>query len=169
MASITGAFLVGLFLARLPFKDRIETAVSAIAYGFFVPIFFVNIGLAVNLRAISGSAWWFALTITVIAVASKIIGSGLGARLSGFNNRESLQLGIGMVSRGEVGLIVASFALIEGLILPDNFSIIVFMVIIATILTPPMLRASFAPEKQLKTGRNRYRRPHVSHDITYCR
>jgi Kef-type K+ transport system membrane component KefB len=148
MASITGAFLVGLFLARLPFKDRIETAVATLAYGFFVPIFFVNIGLAVNLRAISGSAWWFALVITVIAVGSKIVGSGLGARLSGFSSRESLQLGIGMVSRGEVGLIVASFALIEGLILPDIFSIIVFMVIIATLLTPPMLRAAFAPSKQ---------------------
>ncbi len=144
MASITGAFLVGLFLARLPFKDRIETAVSALAYGFLVPIFFVNIGLSVNLRAITGSAWWFALVVTLIAVVSKIIGSGLGARLSGFNGRESLQLGIGMVSRGEVGLIVASFALIEGLILPDTFSIIVFMVIIATILTPPMLRVAFA-------------------------
>lgn len=148
MASITGAFLVGLFLARLPFKDRIEAGVAALAYGFFVPIFFVNIGLAVNLRAISGSAWWFALVITVIAVASKVFGSGLGARLSGFNNRESLQLGIGMVSRGEVGLIVASFALIEGLILPENFSILVFMVIIATLLTPPMLRAAFTSDAE---------------------
>jgi Kef-type K+ transport system membrane component KefB len=146
MASITGAFLVGLFLAQVSFKDRIETAIAAIAYGFFVPIFFVNIGLAVNLRAISGNAWIFALTITLIAVISKILGSGFGARVSGFTNRESLQLGIGMVSRGEVGLIVASFALIEGLISPENFSIVVFMVIIATLLTPPMLRAAFAPK-----------------------
>ena len=146
MASITGAFLVGLFLAQVSFKDRIETAIAAIAYGFFVPIFFVNIGLAVNLRSISGNAWIFALTITLIAVISKILGSGFGARVSGFTNRESLQLGIGMVSRGEVGLIVASFALIEGLISPENFSIVVFMVIIATLLTPPMLRAAFAPK-----------------------
>jgi Kef-type K+ transport system membrane component KefB len=150
MASITGAFLVGLFLAQVSFKDRIETAVSTLAYGFFVPIFFVNIGLEVNLRAISGSAWWFALILTVIAVISKIVGSGAGARLSGFNNRESLQLGIGMVSRGEVGLIVASFALIEGLISSENFSIVVFMVIVATLLTPPMLRAVFAADKPEK-------------------
>lgn len=147
MASITGAFLVGLFLAQVSFKERIETAVATIAYGFFVPIFFVNIGLEVNLRAITGSAWWFALILTVIAVFSKILGSGFGARLSGFNHRESLQLGIGMVSRGEVGLIVASFALIEGLISSENFSIVVFMVIVATLLTPPMLRAVFAAEK----------------------
>ena len=147
MASITGAFLVGLFLAQISFKDRIETAVATLAYGFFVPIFFVNIGLEVNLRAISGNAWWFALILTVVAVISKIIGSGFGARLSGFSNRESFQLGIGMVSRGEVGLIVASFALIEGLISSENFSIVVFMVIIATLLTPPMLRAVFAADK----------------------
>lgn len=146
MASITGAFLVGLFLAQVSFKERIETAIAAIAYGFFVPIFFVNIGLAVNLRAISGNAWIFALTITLIAVFSKILGSGFGARMSGFTNRESIQLGIGMVSRGEVGLIVASFALIEGMISPENFSIVVFMVIIATLLTPPMLRAAFSPQ-----------------------
>lgn len=147
MASITGAFLVGLFLAQVSFKDRIETAVATLAYAFFVPIFFVNIGLEVNLRAISGNAWWFALILTVVAVISKIIGSGFGARLSGFSNRESLQLGVGMVSRGEVGLIVASFALIEGLISSENFSIVVFMVIVATLLTPPMLRAIFASDK----------------------
>lgn len=147
MASITGAFLVGLFLAQVSFKERIETAVATLAYAFFVPIFFVNIGLEVNLRAISGSAWWFAFILTVVAVFSKIAGSGLGARLSGFNNRESFQLGVGMVSRGEVGLIVASFALIEGLLSSENFSIVVFMVIMATLLTPPMLRAIFASDK----------------------
>jgi Kef-type K+ transport system membrane component KefB len=152
MASITGAFLVGLFLAQISFKERIETAVATLAYGFFVPIFFVNIGLEVNLRAISGSAWWFALILTVVAVISKIIGSGFGARLSGFSQRESFQLGIGMVSRGEVGLIVASFALIEGLISSENFSIVVFMVIMATLLTPPMLRAVFAADKPAKSA-----------------
>ncbi len=147
VATITGAFLVGLFLARLPFRDRIETGVSTLAYGFFVPIFFVNIGLEVNLRAISGSAWWFALILTAIAIVSKILGSGLGAKMGGFPNREALQLGIGMVSRGEVGLIVASFALLEGLISQENFSIAVFMVIVATLLTPPMLRMSFAKKE----------------------
>lgn len=150
MAAITGAFLVGLFLAQVSFKDRIETAVATLAYGFFVPIFFVNIGLEVNLRAINGGDWWFALVLTIVAVISKIIGSGGGARLSGFTDRESLQLGIGMVSRGEVGLIVASFALVEGLISSENFSIVVFMVIVATLLTPPMLRAVFAADKPAK-------------------
>jgi Kef-type K+ transport system membrane component KefB len=113
-----------------------------------VPIFFVNIGLEVNMRAISGNAWWLALLLTVVAVISKILGSGLGAQLGNFSRRESLQLGIGMVSRGEVGLIVASFALTEGLITQASFSIVVFMVIVSTLVTPPMLRAAFATPPQ---------------------
>ena len=153
MATITGAFLLGLFLARLPAKERIESGIVTMAYGFFVPIFFVNIGLEVNMRAISGTAWWLALVITAVAVFSKIAGCGLGAKLTGFSNREALQLGIGMVSRGEVGLIVASFALIEGLISQESFSIVVFMVIVATLLTPPMLRAAFAAPKETNAAR----------------
>jgi Kef-type K+ transport system membrane component KefB len=144
MAAITGAFLVGLFLGRTPFREQIQVSTAVLAYGFFVPIFFVNIGLEVNMRAINGDTWLFALVITLVAIVSKIAGSGLGARLSGFSKRESLQLGIGMVSRGEVGLIVASFALVEGLIAAEHFSIAIFMVIVATLVTPPMLRASFA-------------------------
>jgi Kef-type K+ transport system membrane component KefB len=97
----------------------------------------------VNLRAISGEAWIFAIAITLVAILSKILGSGFGARISGFTNLESLQLGIGMVSRGEVGLIVAAFALANGLLTQDGFSIAVFMVIIATLVTPPLLRLSF--------------------------
>lgn len=147
LASITGAFMAGLFMSQLPSKARIEEGVLALAYGFFVPIFFINIGLGVNLMAISGSGWWLALALTVVAVISKILGSGLGAKLSHFSNLESLQLGIGMVSRGEVGLIVASFALANGLISDNLFSIVVFMVIVATLLTPPMLRASFAKKE----------------------
>ncbi len=144
VAAITGAFLVGLFLARTPFKEGIEEGVSAMAYAFFVPIFFVNIGLEADLLAITGSGWILAIVITIVAVISKILGSGGGAKVAGFTNKESLQLGIGMVSRGEVGLIVASFALSERLISSANFSIVVFMVIVATVITPPLLRVSFA-------------------------
>lgn len=152
MAAITGAFLVGLFLARTPFRDRIERGVSTMAYGFFVPIFFVNIGLAVNMRAVSGSAILFALAITVVAVLSKILGSGLGSLLGGLRRREALQLGIGMVSRGEVGLIVATFALSEGLLSSENFSIVVFMIIVATLITPPMLRAAFRRQEPIEAA-----------------
>lgn len=154
IAAITGAFLVGLFLSRTPHRHQLEVGISSMAYGFFVPIFFVSIGLAVNLRAITGSAWLFAIVISIVAILSKILGSGGGARVSGFSWLESLQLGIGMVSRGEVGLIVAAFALTSGLLSQENFSITVFMVIIATLVTPPMLRYSFSgqTEQRLETS-----------------
>ncbi|MDJ0757025.1 MAG: cation:proton antiporter [Ardenticatenaceae bacterium] len=155
VAAITGAFMVGLFLARLPFKDQIEHGFATMAYGLFVPIFFVNIGLEVNMRAITGSAWVYAIVLTLVAIGSKIIGSGIGAQLSGFSRLEALRLGIGMVSRGEVGLIVAAFALSQGLLSADTFSIVVFMVIVATLVTPPMLRLvyspRFTPEAALQT------------------
>lgn len=153
MATITGAFLVGLFLGRTPYRERIESGIAAMAYAFFVPIFFVNIGLEVNMRSIGrGQGLVFALIITAVAILSKIIGSGFGARLAGFSWRPALQLGIGMVSRGEVGLIVASVALANGLLSAENFSIVVFMVIVATLVTPPMLRASFAAEVAAEAG-----------------
>lgn len=146
MAGITGAFLLGLFLGRLPMMERIETGITTLAYGFFVPIFFVNIGLAVDMRAMGGEVWGLALALTAVAIFSKIVGCGLGAKIAGFPNREALQLGVGMVSRGEVGLIVATFALAEGVIGQAAFSAVIFMVIAATLVTPPMLRAAFARE-----------------------
>ncbi|MFN2136317.1 MAG: cation:proton antiporter [Candidatus Promineifilaceae bacterium] len=152
IAAITGAFLVGLFLSRTPFRHDLEGGVAALAYGFFVPIFFVSIGLSVNLRAISGGAWLFAVVLTIVAILSKIAGSGGGARLAGFNLLESVRLGIGMVSRGEVGLIVASFALSGGLLSAENFSIAVFMVIVATLVTPPMLRYAFRDEARTEAA-----------------
>ncbi|MBX3056528.1 MAG: cation:proton antiporter [Anaerolineae bacterium] len=148
VAGITGAFLVGLMLGRTPFRSELVNGISALAYGLFVPVFFVNIGLNVDLLGISGSLWIFAITLTIVAILSKIAGCGLGGRLSGFSNRESLQLGIGMVSRGEVGLIVAAFAVSQGVLSQNTFSIIVFMVIIATLITPPMLRNAFKGQVQ---------------------
>lgn len=152
VAGITGAFIVGLMLGLTPFRSELTNGLAAIAYGLFVPVFFVNIGLAVNLLGIGGSHWFFAIIITIVAIITKIVGCGLGGRLSGFTNRESLQLGIGMVSRGEVGLIVAAFAIAQGAMEQDIFSIVVFMVIIATLVTPPMLRAVFKEQPQKQTA-----------------
>lgn len=148
MAAITGAFLTGLFIARTPLRGKVEQGVSTLAYGFFVPIFFVDIGLEVNMRDIGGSAVWFAVAITAIAIISKVVGSGIGGLLGGFNPKESLQLGVGMISRGEVGLIVASFSLSANYLSPQEFSVAVFMVILATLVTPPLLRAVFSEEDQ---------------------
>ena len=143
MAAITGAFLAGLMLSRTPEKDRIETGMHALAYGLFVPIFFVNIGLSIDLREFQLQALFFTIVIILVAVAGKWIGSGLGARLGGLSQRESIQLGAGMISRGEVGLIVASVGIKDNLVSAEEFSAIVVMVLITTLITPPILRALF--------------------------
>ena len=150
MAAITGAFLVGLLFARSPLKERIESGISSLAYGVFVPIFFVNVGLAANVRELSSENAWLMVVMTLVAVISKVLGGGLGARLGGFSNREAIQLGAGMISRGEVGLIVASVGVMEGLIGSEIFSIIVGVVIITTLLTPPILRSLFSQNKPVK-------------------
>lgn len=149
MAAITGTFLAGLMFARTPEKNVIESNLHAIAYAFFVPIFFVSIGLSVNLRETSLTTLWIILGITAIAIVGKIIGSGGGAKLAKFSWRESLQLGIGMVSRGEVGLIIAKIGLDSGYLAEDVFSAIVGMILLTTLVTPPLLRFAFAlPEKK---------------------
>jgi Kef-type K+ transport system membrane component KefB len=143
MAAITGAFLAGLVFARSPVKERIESGISALAYGVFVPIFFIDVGLQANARELSGDVLWLFLAMTVVAVIGKVLGVGLGAILSGFSRREALQLGIGMMSRGEVGLIVASVGIAEGAIPNSTFSAVVGVVIVTTLMTPPLLRMSF--------------------------
>lgn len=144
MAAITGAFLAGLVFARSPVKERIESGVVTLAYGLFVPIFFINVGLIANMRALlAGGAFWLFVVMTLIAVVGKVLGSGFGALLGGLSRRESLQLGIGMMSRGEVGLIVASVGITQGIIDDAVFSAVVGVVIVTTLLTPPLLRLSF--------------------------
>jgi Kef-type K+ transport system membrane component KefB len=143
MAAITGAFAAGLVFARSPVRDRIQTGISSLAYGLFVPVFFIDVGLQTNARELGGEIFWLFLAMTIVAIIGKVLGSGAGALLSGFNKREALQLGIGMMSRGEVGLIVASIGITQGIIPQSLFSAVVGVVIITTLLTPPLLRASF--------------------------
>ena len=148
MAAITGSFLAGLMFARCEEKERLEQGVSALAYGLFVPIFFVSIGLQVNIRDLQAEVLLMTVAIILVAIISKFFGSGLGARWAGFSWRESWQLGAGMVSRGEVGLIVANVGIGAGMVTGEEFSAIVAMVLATTIVTPPMLRALFAEPKK---------------------
>ena len=147
MAAITGAFLAGLMLARTHEKERIETGMHALAYGLFVPIFFVNIGLSIDLREFQLQGLFFTVVIILVAVLGKWVGSGWGARLGGLSRHESIQLGAGMISRGEVGLIVASVGMKDNLVTAEEFSAIVVMVLVTTLITPPILRALFSPKE----------------------
>jgi Kef-type K+ transport system membrane component KefB len=149
MAAITGAFLAGLMFARSPERDALEPRISALAYGFFVPIFFVSIGLSVDIASVKAGLGLAAVVI-IVAILGKLLGSGLGAKWAGFSWREAWQLGAGMVSRGEVGLIVASVGAQAGLVNEAEFAAIVGMVIVSTLVTPPVLRALFKEPKVSK-------------------
>lgn len=143
MAAITGAFAAGLVFARSSIRERIQNGISALAYGMFVPVFFIDVGLQTNARELGGDIFWLFLAMTIVAIIGKVLGSGTGALLSGFSKQEALQMGIGMMSRGEVGLIVASIGIKQGVIPQSLFSAVVGVVIVTTLLTPPLLRASF--------------------------
>jgi Kef-type K+ transport system membrane component KefB len=153
IAAITGSFIAGLMFARTPQKASIESGLNALAYGFFVPIFFVNIGLSVDLTVVTPAALFLLVTISLAAILGKIIGAGLGARLAKYSWVESLQLGVGMIARIEVSLILANLGLSKGYLNQDIFSAIVGMILITTFVTPPLLRLAFslrsAPLKEI--------------------
>jgi Kef-type K+ transport system membrane component KefB len=144
MAAIIGTFLAGLMFARTPEKSFIEQGINSLAYGFFVPIFFINIGLSVNLRSLDLGAVWLMVVVTLAAIAGKLFGSTAGARLGGFPTHEAIQLGAGMVARGEVTLIITAVGRKAGMIEGGAFSAIVVAVLLSTLVTPSMLRFAFA-------------------------
>jgi Kef-type K+ transport system membrane component KefB len=157
VAPITGAFIAGVGLSRLPekLKHPIEDAVSNIAYAFLVPIFFVAVGLQVDLSKFQASALPLALLLLAVAIASKIIGCGLGAYWGGFNRMQSLRLGVSMVSRGEVGLIIASLGLSRGLFHPEDplFLSLFLVILLTTVITPILVRIVFRmPDSSLVEG-----------------
>jgi len=146
MAAITGSFLAGLLLSRSRVKERIESGISTLAYSVFVPVFFVNVGLIANAREINAQTFWLFIIMILVAVVGKIAGAGLGALWSGFSRLESLQMGVGMMSRGEVGLIVASVGITQSILPQELFAVIVGVVIVTTLLTPPALRYLFTKQ-----------------------
>ena len=142
MAAITGSYVAGVLLARTGHKERIDRGIHPLTYSMFVPVFFVSIGLEANARDL-GNDIAFTAAILVVAVAGKILGCGVLAWLCGFTGRQSLRVGVGMISRGEVGLIVASYGLSHGIITHNGFSAAVVMVLVTTMITPPLLRLLF--------------------------
>jgi Kef-type K+ transport system membrane component KefB len=162
LAAITGAFIAGVGLGRSHLRDKIESKMRIITYGFLVPIFFVSIGLEANLRAITGALLPFLIVLFLVAVLSKVIGAGLGARVAGLNNAESLRVGVGMISRGEVGLIVAGIGVRQGIISAEVFTVVVVLVLLTTLVTPLFLRYVFprpitapAPARSSASGKER--------------
>ena len=154
---IIGAFLAGMFfhpkIVDVEIYDRVEQQMSGLTRGFLAPIFFVSVGFHLDFSAV-GQVPAFVITLTLLAIASKVIGSGFPAYWAGFSKREALLVGVGMSGRGAVELIIAGVALEAGLFLqptaPDAivqslFSAIVIMAIVTTVATPIVLRLLWKP------------------------
>ncbi|KAB2854869.1 MAG: hypothetical protein F9K46_16355, partial [Anaerolineae bacterium] len=111
--------------------------------GLLVPLFFISIGLKANLRAIDGDILLFAIIMLALAIISKVVGTWIGTRLGGFDNLSAIRVGFGMISRGEVGLILATLGINSGILVPDIFAVLVMVVVVTTMITPPLVRWSF--------------------------
>ena len=142
VAAITGAYIAGVLVAQTEFKTQVDAGIHPLTYSMFVPVFFIGIGLQANGRELGDRAA-FAVVLVVVAIVTKAVGCGVFARLFGFTAKESVRVGVGMISRGEVGLIVAGYGLTNGLIDRNVFSASVIMVLVTTMVTPPMLRIVF--------------------------
>ena len=145
-AAITGAFLAGLFLRRTPVRELIDREVKALSLGFLAPVFFISVGLSADASGLGGKDVALLAVLTTVAIASKVIGCGLGALAAGEDAGSALRIGTGMISRGEVELIVASIGLSQALIDTDLYSVIVLTVLVTSVLTPLLLRAAFAQQ-----------------------
>ncbi|MCQ6560025.1 cation:proton antiporter [Paenibacillus mendelii] len=139
VAGIIGAFAAGLAISQTNYKEEVEHKLEPIAYTIFVPIFFVSVGFSVSFKGI-GDQIWLLIVITIVAILTKLVGSGIGARLTGFSTRSSIGIGSGMVSRGEVALIIATIGLQAGLLEQKYFTVLVIAVIITTLVTPFLLK-----------------------------
>jgi Kef-type K+ transport system membrane component KefB len=144
MAAIIGAFMAGLFLAHTQLKNRIQTEFVPMVYGIFVPIFFINVGLSADMRQLPAGSLGLLIVMCIAVIVSKLLGAGVAGFFGGMRGRESVQLGVGMMPRGEVTLIVATVGITEGLIGVEVFSVAVAIVIVTMLLTPLLLRRAFA-------------------------
>jgi Kef-type K+ transport system membrane component KefB len=142
VAAITGAYIAGVLVAQTKFKKAIDGGIHPLTYSVFVPVFFISIGLAADARQLGDHAM-FTVLLVAVAIAAKVVGCGVSARMLGFTNQQALRVGIGMISRGEVGLIVAGYGLANRIIGREIFSASVIVVLATTMITPPLLRLVF--------------------------
>lgn len=141
IADITGAYFAGIVLCNISeMRDYVASKTNVLGYMLFSPLFFASIGIKTNLEGLTGTLVLFAVLLTVVAILSKIIGCGLGARIMGFQTYDSFSIGLGMISRGEVALIVAQKGAQASLIDPHLFPAIVLVVIVTTLVTPILLK-----------------------------
>ena len=149
VADIIGAFAAGLVVASTPKAKYIEVKFTTLSYLLLTPVFFASIGINVELPELNGGLAVFSLLLLAVAVLSKVIGCGLGARLCGFRGDECIQVGTGMACRGEVALIVANRGLSMGVLSQTMMTPIIITVVGCAILTPILLKLVFRNKKEV--------------------
>lgn len=147
VADITGAYIAGLVLSSNKETIYISKRFETLSYILLSPVFFASVGLNVKLPDLNGKIVIITIALIIVAVFTKIIGCGLGAKLCGYNNMESIQIGSGMVTRGEVTLIIASKGLSLGLMSSYFLTPVILMVVFTSIFTPILLKIVFSKDK----------------------
>ncbi len=143
VADITGAFIAGLIISTTQRSSYMTSKFDVLSYLYLSPIFFASIGLAIELPKMSGSLIAFSVILVLVAIATKIIGCGIGAKLCKYKNYQSIRIGIGMISRGEVALIIADKGAQLGLLGKEFLGPVVVTVVITTVITPILLKVAF--------------------------
>lgn len=152
VANIIGAYIAGIAIGITKYKHEVFQKVETLSYSIFVPIFFTYIGISAEFTGILENLVLI-LLLSILAILTKFIGAGVGAKLSGFDWNSSMGIGSAMISRGEVALIVAALGLEANLITQSLFAIIIVVVIITTIVTPPMMKWFFQSTRKTKSVR----------------
>jgi len=149
VADITGAYFAGLIICNTSKSRYIASRFETLSYLLLSPIFFASIGLSVSIPSMSANIIWFSVLLLIVAIITKIVGCGLGAKMCHYSNDESLQIGVGMISRGEVALIVANKGSAMGIMSSAFFGPTIIIVIVTTIITPILLKLVFNRERKL--------------------
>lgn len=139
LSSVVGAFFAGIAISQTSVKHEVEQNIEPIGYAIFIPVFFVSIGLSMSFVGFMND-FLFIILLTILAVITKLIGAGLGARLSHFSVKDAYIVGAGMVSRGEMALIIAQIGYRAQLLSAEYYSAIITAIIVTTLLAPLLLK-----------------------------
>ncbi len=147
IADITGAYVAGIILCSIRDSEYIASKMDTNSYILFGPVFFASIGLKTNLDSLNASILIFSIAFVAVGLVSKIVGCGIMAKICKFNMSDSLKIGVGMMTRGEVALIVSQKGLSVGLLTPVYFTSVILLIIISSIATPIILKLLYARDE----------------------
>jgi len=155
LADITGAYIAGIAFCTAHCELDLESKTHRLSYLFFTPIFLANIGIHTSFEGMNGSLILFTVLLVAVAILGKILGCGIGARICRFSRRESVQIGVGMVARGEVSFIVAAKGIAAGYISSMLYPSVIVVVLVTVLITPLLLNLAFTVKSKGKKSRKR--------------